>query len=305
MAKDIRPSKRHLSSRTVPLLLGAWVAMAMAACTVPPPQFAEPPSTTFTSPLNAGFNPALIEPLWRNGWRITEIIHRGEEVAFDALDPLRVWFHVSGMLHYSANCGGGALRMVALGAQRYWVSPGILDGVAYSCGETGNAQYSRVIAALRATRAYAIQDDQLILTGNQVRVVLELDETFPPIPGAHPVLLLHRWQWVSVTHRGERVAFDALQPLSSLFSIGGTIDVDPDLIFCAYALYQIVAEGEFLFHLVESSTTFEDCGEPGNTQFAQVTAALEATTSFHVQDRQLILTGEEVRIVLEPWSRPQ
>lgn len=249
-------------------------------------------------------NAALVEPLWRNRWQIQEIVRDGQEVAFDALDPVTVTFHVDGTFLVHA-CNAFGWHMVPVDKQRYLLIGG--DSTAMGCGEVGDAQEYQIATAVEATRAYELQDDQLVLFGEDVRIVLAVEEAYPPFPTAHPVLLLNRFQWVAGTQRGQALVVDRLQPLfvNFTFSEVGLVYLESWRHGCGVeASYRALGGDGPSYQLIQEEPLPLNCAEPGNAQFQAAADALAATTGFEVQGDQLILTGEDVRIALAPW-KPQ
>jgi hypothetical protein len=255
------------------------------------------------NPLKTQPNAALVEPLWRNRWQMQEIVRDGQEVAFDALGAVWVTFNVDGILLVKAEHGNATgWHMVPVDNQRYLLVGAGGTAMGY------DPQEPQMTDAVEATRAYEFQDDQLVLFGEDVRIVLAVGEVYPPFPTAHPVLLLNRFQWVEGTHRGQALVADRLQPLivSFTFSEVGLVYLQSRRSGCGVeASYRTVEGNGQSYQLIQEEPLRLNCGEDVNAQFRAAADALAATTNFEVQDDQLILTGNDVRIVLAPWSLPQ
>jgi len=271
-----------------------WLAVMLitTACVPPGSSTAGQPS----SPL-----PPATYSLAANRWRLVEIRYRGSTLQFDALQPVHVVFGLEGNLGITTtNCNGGGYRIFFKSRYHYILTDGATT--AMNCGELADAQYTRLIEAVKATTAYQMQDDQVLLTGDDVRIVLALDQPFPLIPGVNPTLLLNQWRLVEVTQSDKPVAFTDLQPVLLAFHITGVLGIYPT--DCIDGAYRINAESERRYRLTRVEFTDEKCRNNGEAQFEQVTAALETTTEYALQDNQLILTGEDVRIVLEIDNAP-
>jgi hypothetical protein len=252
-------------------------------------------------------NGALVEPLWRHSWQVQEIVHGGQEVALDALGAVTLMFRVGGYLVIDAErCNYGAYRMAAAGEQQYLLVGGHFTQVLIIGDPQLLTRCEQMTSAVAGTQAYEFQDDHLVLYGKDVHIVLEADETYPPFPGAHPVLILNLWQWVEGVHHGQALAFDRLQPLVVGFSEYGTVSLFSEGTRCGVAgSYRALSEDGKGYQLVQEEPLRLNCGGDVNAQFQAAADTLAATTRFAIEDEWLILTGEGVRIVLAPWSQAQ
>lgn len=145
-----------------------WLAvMLMATACVPP---GSAPRVMPESPLIPGTNVALVQ----NRWRVVEIIYQAENVAFDVIQPIYVSFTIDGqLLKRATHCNAVGYYIVAHSEQRYQLVQGA--GTARGCGAIGEKQDVTVGKALRATTKYEMHGTQLFLTGDDVRIVLEID----------------------------------------------------------------------------------------------------------------------------------
>lgn len=149
-------------------LLAAVVVMT--ACASP---FLPPTPTPFSqpeSPLIPGKNVALAE----NRWRLLEIIYSGTNVAFDTIQPIYITFSLRGQLAFSTtDCNGAGFTIIAESEYQYRLIPGTVT--AMGCGKVGDKQFSDVNRAIAITTEFELKDTQLILIGEGVQVVLEID----------------------------------------------------------------------------------------------------------------------------------
>lgn len=146
------------------------IAVIITACV---PAFRPLPPTPFSqpeSPLIPGKNVALAE----NRWRLLEIIYSGTNVAFDTIQPIYITFSLRGQLAFSTtDCNGAGFTIIAESEYQYRLIPGTVT--AMGCGKVGDKQFSDVNRAIGITTEYEIKDAQLILIGEGVQVVLEID----------------------------------------------------------------------------------------------------------------------------------
>ncbi len=151
----------------------SYVIMLLIAssCTVTPvPASNSPVQIESESPLIPGINTFLIE----NRWRLIEITYRSVAVEFEAIQPIYLTFTADGQLiKETTDCNSGGYYIIASSERKYHLEPG--TGTAQDCGEAGNQQYDRITEAIAATTAYEIEGNQLFLTGDDVRIILEVD----------------------------------------------------------------------------------------------------------------------------------
>lgn len=151
------------------ILLFAAV-MITTACV---PAFFPPTPKPFVqpeSPLIPGKNLTLAE----NRWRVIEIMQDEQQVAFDVIQPIYITFSTNGFLGVRAmNCNSGGYSIIAESEQSYRLVPG--NSTAKGCGEIGDKQEADIHTAIAATVKYELKNKQLILTGEGVQVVLEID----------------------------------------------------------------------------------------------------------------------------------
>jgi len=147
------------------------LGLVSAACTpvgrVPTPTPMDAP----VSPLLATNHASLFD----HRWRVAVVTEQGEALAFDALGTVHIHFDTRGALNfYSVVCVGGAYRMIFKDGQTYELTQAEVAPV--DCGQLKMKQYSAMITALGATTAYAIVNDQVYLTGDNVQFVLAMDD---------------------------------------------------------------------------------------------------------------------------------
>ncbi|HHW85588.1 MAG TPA: META domain-containing protein [Chloroflexi bacterium] len=141
------------------------ISLLVAACMPGPAPIVMP-----ESPLIPGTNTALVE----NRFRVVEIIRHGEPVVFDAIQPVFITFDKRGELSkQTTNCNSDVYAIVAESERRYRLIPGA--GTAKGCGELAEAQYSKISEAIGATTEYELKGSQLLLRGEDVHIVLEVD----------------------------------------------------------------------------------------------------------------------------------
>jgi hypothetical protein len=149
-------------------LLAASLLLSVTAAAACMPGLA--PIVMPESPLIPGTNTALVE----NRFRVVEIIWHGELVAFDAIHPVYITFDERGELSkQTKNCNSGVYAIVAESERQYRLIPGA--GTAKGCGELAEAQYDRISEAIGATTEYELRGSQLLLHGDGVYIVLEVD----------------------------------------------------------------------------------------------------------------------------------
>jgi len=119
----------------------------------------------------------------------------------------------------------------------------------------------------------------------------------PLIPGETPFLVENRWRMVEVKDRGEIVDFATIAPIYIAFSNEGNVTLKST--HCNSGSFTIIAQSERHYYLTESVTTVMGCPEVQTMQYGRVFKALVATTEFELTGDQLILSGDETRIVLE------
>lgn len=238
------------------------------------------------SPLIPGANTTLVE----NRWRLVEATSQGETVAFDAIAPIYLTFTVDGQLvKRTTDCNGDGHYIIASSPQHYRLVPSA--GTARGCGEVGDRQYDQITEAIAATTQYAIQDSQLFLTGDNVRIVLDQESQL--LPTANPTLTETQWRLVEVTYHDQRVAVDDLEPVQVDFHLAG---VNIIVNQCYLASYRIIDERELHYQLVQEEAAYVTCPVT-DTRYSVIVDAVADTTAYELQGNQLFLTGDDVRIV--------
>lgn len=154
---------------------GCLLATSLLACVLLAAACLSPASTPVVmpeSPLIPGANTALVE----NRFRVVEIIRHGEPVTFDAIQPVFVTFGIQGELGLqTTNCNAWAYFIIAENERKYRLIPGA--GTAQGCGEPIESQESWISEAITATTEYELKGSQLILRGDDVHIVLEIDNS--------------------------------------------------------------------------------------------------------------------------------
>jgi hypothetical protein len=125
--------------------------------------------------------PGRDSPLARNDWRMVEVTQGGEPVQIAALSPVILTFGVEHgtLLVYQENCNTGHYVIAAEDQRRYRLYP--LATTAMGCGEFGDRQSADLSQALMATRELTATDNQLVMAGDTVRIVAQIEQP-PPQP---------------------------------------------------------------------------------------------------------------------------
>ena len=152
--------------RTWPVLLLMLVAMMATACIMP-----SAVTQTF-SPLNPGITSRLVG----KRWEMVEVTFRNESIPIDEIKPVEIWFDQAGTMNFnSAKCTAGAYLIFFADERHYQLARG--DVSAVGCKELPDRQMARMLEVLKATTAYEIRENQLFLTGADVRILLEIANT--------------------------------------------------------------------------------------------------------------------------------
>lgn len=125
--------------------------------------------TQSPSPLSPDFELLLIG----KRWLMDEITFRNQPIQLDVLQPFELWFDQAGTLNFSsATCAGGAFLIFFQNERQYRLTKG--EVAPQDCGELRNKQFDRVTDAIAATTEYEMQDDHLLLLGDDTRIVLNI-----------------------------------------------------------------------------------------------------------------------------------
>ena len=110
--------------------------------------------------------------LTKNPWRVVTIIHQNETVPFDAIQPIYVGISPDSLSAETTNCNRLGFMLNSTGNQQYQ----LLDGAStlMLCPEIQTKQYN-VRLAVSETNTLKRNGTQLLLTGDDVRVVLEVE----------------------------------------------------------------------------------------------------------------------------------
>ncbi len=118
-----------------------------------------------------GENVALVE----NIWRVMEVTHRGEKIAFDTIAPITIVFKQWGILVIrTTGCHTFGYKIFTGDKRRYELVSGF--SMKRHCARQNHRQLNRVDRVIKVTNAYEIQGNQLILTGDGVQIILETDK---------------------------------------------------------------------------------------------------------------------------------
>lgn len=156
------------------------------------------------------------------------------------------------------------------------------------------AGYSSVLVALLLVAG-------MLANGCVAPRVTPKQTTSPMIPAHNATLINNRWRIDEVTDQGNSVVFKEIGLIYIAFLSVGTLNIFAD---CPGGAYWMIAEDTNRYQLIGGEFSAVDCGEPINTQFAQVKNALEDTTRFEIEGQRLFLLGEESKLVLEVDNPP-
>jgi hypothetical protein len=129
----------------------------------------------------------------------------------------------------------------------------------------------------------------------------------PLAPQVDPALTQTRWQLAEGSYQGEPLQLDAIWPLYVLFEeFEGAVFaiVRSDRCEGVVAGFELDLSDQKRYRVVRGDMTLVPCGEPADTQLSTVHDAIRATTSYTIQGGQLILTGEETRLVFDAIPNP-
>ena len=119
----------------------------------------------------------------------------------------------------------------------------------------------------------------------------------PLIPGQNTPLAQHDWRIVEASRAGRPIQIAAIAPvLLSFEAKRGLLGVHA--LYCNAASAIIVASDAHHYRLVPAESTAKHCGT-GQQQENDLHAAVLATTEYELRGNQLILSGQDVRIVAE------
>lgn len=121
--------------------------------------------------------PTELTLLTKHPWRVVTIIHQNEPVAFDAIRPIYLEITEDGHLHFkTAQCNIATFTMAIKSDEYYRLAGG---DTSYECSQITDSQFSAlssaVFQAVLRTNTLKLNGTQLLLTGDNTRVVLEVD----------------------------------------------------------------------------------------------------------------------------------
>jgi len=255
---------------------------------------ADPSGERFLTPLPAYIDTRLVT----HRWEVVEVVHQGEEVRFDGVPHFRLGFRWEGSLGYASGCYSWSFQIDFESQTRYRLTrrenlPGV------TCVDPRDkVQYAALVRALEATQEYHFQDNQLWLTGEETRFVLEVAESYPSFPAAERSLILNRWRLMEVWDQTGNVDSDELLLFNIRFFAPNLLSVDREQCKAAYYQSTMPESGGYVLTRAE----LPRC-EGATDQTERVLNALSTTTHYELQGEQLILTGNNARIVLQIGGR--
>ena len=117
----------------------------------------------------------LADPVFtQKRWQLLEITHEGQPVIFDALRPIYLEITGDGYLHFKTEqCNIGTFHMDIKSDEYYRFD--MSAHTAYECPQIPENQSYDVFWAVSRTNTLKLNGTQLLLTGPETRVVLEVD----------------------------------------------------------------------------------------------------------------------------------
>lgn len=244
--------------------------------------------------------PEEVLQLTKHPWRVVEIIHQNGTVPFDAIQPIYVGISPNSLSAETTNCNRLGFMLNSTGNQQYQ----LLDGAStlMLCPEIQTKQYNDFYTALSTTNRFERQGDQLRLIGDESRIVLEATH---PFNLADPVFTQNRWQLLEITHEGQPVIFDAIRPVYLEITGDGYLHFKTEQ--CNFATFSMAIKSDEYYQLGGGDTSYE-CPQSTITQFSalfsNVRLAVSETNTLNLTGTQLLLTGDDVRVVLEVDNAP-
>lgn len=122
----------------------------------------------------------LAHPVFtQNRWQLLEITEQGQPVSFDAIRPVYLEITEDGYLHFKTEqCNFATFDMEIKSDEYYQLGGG---DTSYECPQSTihqfSALFSNVYLAVSETNTLKLNGTQLLLTGAETRVVLEVDNT--------------------------------------------------------------------------------------------------------------------------------
>jgi heat shock protein HslJ len=118
-----------------------------------------------------------------NRWRVHEVLVQQRPLSFTSLTPVYVSFSETHIGVVPTNCNGMYAALLPNGVRRYrW---GESVSTAIGCPQNELDEVSALMTAFVSTTSYALQQNQLILRGADVQIILVVDNT-PPTPTPLP-----------------------------------------------------------------------------------------------------------------------
>jgi heat shock protein HslJ len=120
---------------------------------------------------------SLADPVFtQNRWQLIEITYHGQPVILDAIRPIHLEITEDSYLHFKTEqCNIATFTMDIKSDEYYGLGGG---DTSYECPQSTNseisAQFSAVFQAVSRTNTLTLSDTQLLLTGGNTRVVLEM-----------------------------------------------------------------------------------------------------------------------------------
>ena len=128
--------------------------------------------------LEATHSFSLADPVFtQNRWQLLEITHQRQPIIFDAIRPVYLEITGDGYLHFKTEqCNFATFTMDIKSDEYYGLGGG---DTSYECPQSTinqfSAVFSNVFLAVSETNTLKLNGTQLLLTGPETRVVLEVD----------------------------------------------------------------------------------------------------------------------------------
>jgi len=282
----VRQGKKIVIGGLLLMILVAIVTACLQPMTLIP--LLEQPLFQPESPLI----PEEVLQLTKNPWRVVEIIHQNEKVAFDALQPIYIEITPESLSAETTNCNQLSFGLNSTGNQQYQLGEGNMTEML--CRERQTKQYNDFYTALSTTNRFEQQGDQLRLIGEESEIVLEATHPFNLVD---PVFTQNRWQLIEITHQGQPVIFDAIRPVYLEITGDGYLHFKTEQ--CNIATFHMDVKSDEYYQFDMSAHTSYECPQIPENQSYDVFWAVSRTNTLKLNGTQLLLTGPETRVVLE------
>ena len=266
------------------------LAVIGTACTQPMDFFSSVELPSLSQP-ESPLLPEELLLLAKNPWRVVTIVYQNETVAFDAIQPIYVKMGPHD-LSAETGCNHLSFGITVEDKQQYRLGEG--NTTLVLCPELQAKQYNDFFTALSITTKFELQGDQLILMGDESRIVLEATH---PFSLEKPIFTQNRWQLLEITHQGQPVIFDAIRPVYVEITGDGYLHFKTEQ--CNIGTFHMDIKSDEYYRFDMSAHTAYECPQIPENQSYDVFWAVSRTNTLKLNGTQLLLTGPETRVVLE------